>query len=84
MHRSHYEFGVAALNEVAQLAGAGGGVGFGVFSRELNLAAGDAAAFVDEIDRDLCRLVVPVTPGCEHAGQIAMVPDHDRTGRLRV
>ena len=48
-----------ALNEVAQLAGAGGRVGFGVFGRELNLAAGDAAALVDEIDRSLCGLVVP-------------------------
>ena len=85
MHRPNYEFGVAALNEVTELAGAGGcAVGFGVFGGELNLTAGDPAALVDEVDGDLRRLVLSVTPGCEHTGQIAMVPDHDRSRRLRV
>src|ERR1700737_253041 len=80
----HDEFGVAALNEVAKLAGAGGRVGFGVFGGELNLTAGDPAALVDEVDGDLRGLVVPVTPGREHTGQIAMVPDHEWARRLRV
>ena len=73
-----------ALDQVAQLARAAGRIGFGVFGRELDLAAGDAAALVDDVDRGLGRLVVPEAPRRDHAGEVAMMPDHDRPGGLRV
>jgi hypothetical protein len=62
MHRTHDELRVAALDQVAQLAGARGGIGLGVLGRELDLAAADAAALVDDVDRGLGGLVVPEAP----------------------
>ena len=73
-----------ALDEVAQLARAAGRVGFGVFGRKLDLAAGNAAALIDDVDRGLSGLVVPKTPGRDHAGEVAVMADHDRPGGLRV
>ena len=62
MHRADDELGIAALDQVAQLARAAGRIGFGVFGRQLDLAAGDAAALVDDVDRGLGGLVVPEDP----------------------
>jgi len=51
---------------------------------KLDLAAGNAAALIDDVDGSLGGLVVPETPGRNHAGQVAVMPDHDRPGGLRV
>ena len=40
----------------------GAGLDLGILGDQLDLAAGDAAAFVDELDRGLGRLVVPERP----------------------
>ena len=74
----------SALDQIAQLARAAGRIQFGVFGRKLDLAAGDAAALVDDVDGRLGRLVVPDAPGRNHAGEVAMMADHDRAGGLRV
>ena len=60
------------------------GLELGVFGREFDLTAGDAAAFVDDVDGRLSRLVVPDAPRRNHAGEVAMMPDDDRAGGLRV
>ena len=83
MHRADDELGIAALDQVAQLARAGSRVRFGVFGGELDLAAGDAAALVDDVDRGLGGLVVPEAPRRDHAGEVAVMADHDRPGGLR-
>ena len=83
MHRADDELGIAALDQVAQLARAGRRIGLGVLGDQLDLAAGDAAALVDDLDRRLGRLVVPEAPRRDDAGQVAMVPDHDRARGLR-
>ena len=60
-----------------------GGIGFGVLRDELELAAGDAAPVVDQLGGGERSLVVPVAPGGEAAGQLAVMADHDRAARLR-
>ena len=62
MHRADDEFGVGALDQVTKLARAARRIGFGIFGDELDLAAGDAAALVDDLYRGLGRLVVPDSP----------------------
>ena len=62
MHRADDELGAAALNEVADLARAGRGIRFGVLGDQLDLALGDAALLVDELDRLVRGEVVPVAP----------------------
>src|SRR5262249_8879751 len=58
------------------------GIGFGIFRGELDLASRNAAAFVDDVDSGLGAFVVPNAPGGNHAGEIAMMADDDRSGRL--
>ena len=62
MHRSDDERGIAALDQRAQLAGAGRRVGLGVLGHEFDLSAGNATALVDHFDCGLGRLVVPDSP----------------------
>ena len=61
----------------------GAGIGFRVLGDELDLAADNAAAFVDNVDGGLGRLVVPKAPGRDDAGKVAVVTDHDRARGLR-
>src|SRR5918993_1640873 len=84
MDRAGDEGCVVALDECAQLAGARGRVRLGILCNELELAPSNAAAFVDEPRRRLRRLVVPIAPRCEAAGQLAMMADHDRPARLGI
>ena len=58
-------------------------IGFGILGRQFDLAAGDAAALVDDVDRGLGGLVVPDAPRRNHAGEIAMMTDDDRARCLR-
>jgi hypothetical protein len=83
MDRTDNELGVAALDQVAQLARPRCRIGLGVLGDELDLSAGDAAALVDHLDRGLGCLVVPEAPGRDHAGEVAVVADDDRSGGLR-
>ena len=62
MNRPHDELGISALDQVAQLARAAGRIGLGVFGRKFDLAAGNAAALVDDVDGGLGSLVVPEDP----------------------
>ena len=82
MHRTDDEFGIGALDQVTQLAGAARRIRFGIFGDEFDLAAGDAAALVDDFDRGLGRLVVPVAPGRDHACEVAVMADDDRARGL--
>jgi hypothetical protein len=84
VNRTDNEFSVSALDQIAQLACAAGRVRFSVFGRKLDLAAGDAAALVNDVDGGLGGLVMPETPGRNHASEVAMMADHDRPGGLRV
>jgi len=63
MHRTHDEFGVAALDQIAQLARARGGIGFGILGGKLDLAPRNAAASVDNVNSGLGAFIVPVAPG---------------------
>ena len=72
------EFGIQALDQVAQFARAAGGIGLGIFSRKFHFATGDAAALIDNVDRGFGGFVVPVAPRRNHAGEVAMMADHNR------
>jgi hypothetical protein len=71
-----------ALDQVSQLARAGGRIGFGILGNELHLAARDAATLVDDVDGGFGGLVVPQAPRREDTGELAMVADHDWSRRL--
>src|SRR3546814_11273161 len=81
MHGADDETSVAALDQRAQLARAGRRAGLGVLGDEFDLAAGDAAAAIDDLDGLRRAFVVPIAPGRKPAGQIALMPDYDRPVR---
>src|SRR4029077_18236512 len=78
----HDELGVAALDQIAQLARSGSGIGFGIFGGELHLATGNTTTLVDDVDGGLGALVVPKPPRGDHAGEIAVMTDDNRSGSL--
>src|SRR3546814_2985529 len=60
MHGADDETSVAALDQRAQLARAGRRAGLGVLGDEFDLAAGDAAAAMDDLDGLRRAFVVPM------------------------
>ena len=60
------------------------GFELGIFGCELDFAAGDSTAGIDDVDRGFGGLVMPEAPRGDRAGEVAVMTDNDRSRRLRV